>query len=132
MARSRSGTRNTRGPRKPARRPDQGGDSSIQTLEPGARGPIEIPSSITVKELADTLRVNPADIIRELIKSGIFASINQPLDRDTAALVTGELGYEVADARLPEQVEGNGEAPTAEGTKEVLFEEDDPKLLQPR
>jgi translation initiation factor IF-2 len=132
MARSRSGTRNTRGPRKPQRRPEQSAESAVQTIEPSARGPIDIPSSITVKELADLLRVNPADIIRELIKSGIFANINQPLDRDTASLVTGELGYEVADARAPEPVEGNGDAPTAEAAKEVLFEEDDPSQLQPR
>jgi translation initiation factor IF-2 len=131
MARSRSGTRNTRGPRKPPRRPDQG-DSAVQTIEPQARGPIDIPQSITVKELADLLRVNPADIIRELIKSGIFASINQPLDRDTASLVTGELGYEVAEAHVPEQAETDGEGPTTEATKELLFEEDDPSLLQPR
>jgi len=132
MARSRSGTRNTRGPRKPQRRPEQQSDSAVQTLDPSARGPIEIPSSVTVKELADLLTVNPADVIRELIKSGIFANINQPLDRDTAALVTSELGYEVAEVRQPEQVETNGEAPSPEAAKEVLFEEDDPTLLQPR
>jgi translation initiation factor IF-2 len=132
MARSRSGTRNLRGPRKPQRRPEQTTDSSVQTIEPSARGQIEIPSSITVKELADTLRVNPADVIRELIKSNIFASINQPLDRDTASLVTAELGYEVAEARPAESVEGNGEAPTPEAAKEVLFEEDDPSQLKPR
>jgi translation initiation factor IF-2 len=135
MARSRSGTRNTRGPRKPQRRPAaavESGESTVQTLEPGAKAQIEIPQSITVKELADLLRVNPADVIRELIKSGIFANINQPLDRDTASLVTSELGYEVADARVPEAIEGNGEAPTAEAAKEVLFEEDQPSLLVPR
>jgi translation initiation factor IF-2 len=132
MARSRSGTRNLRGPRKPQRRTDQSSDSSVQTIEPTALGPIEIPASITVKELADLLRVNPADVIRELIKSGIFANINQPLDRDTASLVTGELGYEVAEARTPEQAEGNGEAPSTEAAKEVLFEEDDPSLLVER
>ncbi|HUG47486.1 MAG TPA: translation initiation factor IF-2 [Candidatus Limnocylindria bacterium] len=130
MARSRSGTRNMRGPRKPQRRQDQGGDSAVQTIDPQTQGPIDIPASITVKELADLLRVNPADVIRELIKSGIFASINQPLDRDTASLVTGELGYEVAEARLPEQQEGgNGEAPTAEAAKEVLFEADEDASL---
>jgi translation initiation factor IF-2 len=132
MARSRSGTRNLRGPRKPPRRAEQSGEGAVQTLDPAARGPIEIPSSITVKELADTLSVNPADVIRELIKSGIFASINQPLDRDTASLVTGELGFEVAEARAPEQAETNGEAPTSEAAKEVLFEEDDPSLLVAR
>ncbi|MGI8928781.1 MAG: translation initiation factor IF-2 N-terminal domain-containing protein, partial [Candidatus Limnocylindrales bacterium] len=135
MARSRSGTRNTRGPRKPQRRPasDQAtADSAVQTLDPNQRVQVEIPHSITVKELAEALSVNAADVIRELIKSGIFANINQPLDRDTASLVAGELGYEVAEARQPEKVEGNGEAPTPQATKEVLFEEDDDSLLHPR
>jgi translation initiation factor IF-2 len=133
MARSRSGTRNTRGPRKPQRRQDQTqAESQVATIEPGQRGAVEIPSSITVKELADMLSVNPADVIRELIKSGIFASINQPLDRDTASLVASELGFEVAEARAPEKVEGNGEAPTPQAAKEVLFEEDDATLLVPR
>ena len=91
MARSRSGTRNMRGPRKPQRRSsDQNqGDSQVATIEPGQRVAVEIPNSITVKELAELLGVNAADVIRELIKSGIFANINQPLDRDTASLVTG-------------------------------------------
>ncbi len=123
-----------RGPRKPQRRSsgqDQG-DSQVATIEPGQRVAVEIPNSITVKELAELLGVNAADVIRELIKSGIFANINQPLDRDTASLVTGELGFEVAEARVPEKVEGNGEAPTPQATKEVLFEEDDPSLLVPR
>ncbi len=132
MARSRSGTRNTRGPRKPQRRSDQSGESAVQTLDPTARGAVEIPSSITVKELSEVLGVNPADIIRELIKSGIFANINQPLDRDTASLVTSELGFEVAEARAPEKVETNGEAPTPQAAKEVLFEEDEPAQLQAR
>src|SRR4051812_23109099 len=128
MARSRSGTRNMRGPRKPQRRTDQNQSaSSVQTLEPAARGAIEIPNSILVKELAELLGVNAADIIRELIKSGIFANINQPLDRDTASLVTSELGFEVSEARPAEQPgaeQKNGDAPTPQAAKEVLFEED--------
>ena len=72
--------------------------SGVQTLDPRERGAIELPGTITVKELAELLGVNPADIIRELIKSGIFATINQLIDRDTASLVAGELGYEVAEA----------------------------------
>ena len=111
MARSRSGTRNTRGPRKPPRRPDGPHESAVQTVDPTARGSIDIPSSIMVKELAELLGVNPADIIRELIKSGIFASINQVIDRDTATLVTNELGYEVAEpSPTNSTIEASGEA----------------------
>src|SRR4249919_1896827 len=111
MARSRSGTRNTRGPRKPQRRTDGFTESAVQTIDPSARGAVEIPNSIMVKELAELIGVNPADIIRELIKSGIFANINQVIDRDTASLVTSDLGYEVAEARQVEASETNGEAP---------------------
>ncbi len=134
MARSRSGTRGRRGPRKPPRRDGGSGVAQVQLIEPRERGPVELPATITVKELAELLGVNPADVIRELIKSGIFATINQLIDRDTAALVAGELGYEVAEPVVTSAgaAEGNGEAPTPEAAKEVLFEEEDPSLLQPR
>jgi len=135
VARSRSGTRSRRGPRKPPRR-DGAFGSQIQTIDPRERGPIELPGTITVKELAELLGTNVADIIRELIKSGIFATINQLIDRDTASLVASELGYEVAETVAASSngtgpdVEGDG--PATEATKEVLFEDEDPALLQPR
>jgi len=109
---------------------------SVQVADPRERGAIEVPSTITVKELAELLGVNPADVIRELIKSGIFATINQLIDRDTASLVAGELGYEIAEPVLASTTasgrESDGEPAADEATKEVLFEEDDPSLLQPR
>jgi translation initiation factor IF-2 len=136
VARSRSGTRGRRGPRKPPRRDGSGVPSQVQVADPRERGAIELPSTITVKELAELLTVNPADVIRELIKSGIFATINQLIDRDTASLVAGELGYEVAEAVVPVNgagaAEGEEEGAPAAATKEVLYEEDDPSLLQPR
>jgi translation initiation factor IF-2 len=134
VARSRSGTRGRRGPRKPPRR-EGAAQAQVQVADPRERGAIELPGTITVKELAELLGVNPADVIRELIKSGIFATINQLIDRDTASLVAGELGYEVAEAALADVTpssdgETNGVVP--EASKEVLFEEDDESLLQPR
>jgi translation initiation factor IF-2 len=134
VARSRSGTRSRRGPRKPPRR-DVGG-SQVQTIDPRERGPIELPGTITVKELAELLGTNVADIIRELIKSGIFATINQLIDRDTASLVASELGYEVAETVAASSngtgAEAEGEGPAPDAAKEVLFEDEDPALLQPR
>ena len=136
MAKSRSGTRGRRGPRKPPRR-DVGTQGVAAVGDPRERGPIELPSSITVKDLADMLGVNPADVIRELIKSGIFANINQGIDRETASLVAEELGYEVAEAvAVGSSAGADGTAaetaPVSAATKEQLFEEDDPSLLQPR
>jgi translation initiation factor IF-2 len=136
VAKSRSGTRGRRGPRKPPRR-DLGVQGAVSTGDPRERGAIELPSSITVKDLADVLGVNPADVIRELIKSGIFANINQGIDRETASLVAEELGYEVAETAAAGVAVGadgtTAETPPASAaTKEQLFEEDDPSLLQPR
>jgi translation initiation factor IF-2 len=135
VARSRSGTRGRRGPRKPPRR-DGGLASQVQTIDPSERGAIELPGTITVKELAELLTVNVADIIRELIKSGIFATINQLIDRDTASLVASELGYEVAETIAASTngtgPDGEAEGPAPEAAKETLFDEDDAASLQPR
>ncbi|TAK01501.1 MAG: translation initiation factor IF-2 [Chloroflexota bacterium] len=132
VARSRSGTRGRRGPRKPPRREGAFG-ASVQTIDPRERGAIELPATITVKELADLFGVNPADVIRELIKSGIFATINQLIDRDTAALVAGELGYEVAEpvaAAGGDGAEDGADGAVSEASKEELFTEvDDADLV---
>jgi translation initiation factor IF-2 len=127
LARSRSGTRGRRGPRKPQRRDAAFQQAAVQVADPRERGAVELPPTITVKELAELLSVNPADVIRELIKSGIFATINQLIDRDTASLVASELGYEVAE---PQAVGAatNGEdrsEAASEAVKEALFTEDD-------
>ena len=136
MAKSRSGTRGRRGPRKPMRR-DAVTQGTTAVLEPRERAAIELPGSITVKDLADVLGVNPADVIRELIKSGIFANINQGIDRETASLVAEELGYEVAEiAATGSSASNDGSepeaAPVSAATKEQLYEEDEASLLQPR
>jgi len=131
MARSRSGTRGRRGPRKPQRRDGAFAQAAVQVADPRERGAVELPATITVKELAELLGVNPADVIRELIKSGIFATINQLIDRDTASLVAGELGYEIAEPQAAGTAtagEDGQEAPAA-AAKEELFTEDDPDKL---
>jgi len=115
VARSRSGTRGRRGPRKPPRRDGAFPNSNVQVADPKDRGAIELPATITVKELAELLAVNPADVIRELIKSGIFATINQLIDRDTASLVATELGYEVAEAEAPAAEDGMFRVPPVLG-----------------
>ena len=135
MARSRSGTRGRRGPRKPPRR--AGGPfvaGGVAVVDPAERGAIELPATITVKELAELLVVSPADIIRELIKSGIFATINQLIDRDTASLVAEELGYEVAEPNASvADTDEESSGPPAEAEKVQLWEEDaDDVNLVPR
>ena len=133
MARSRSGTRGRRGPRKPMRRDGAFPSSGVQTADPRERGAVELPATITVKELAELFGVNPADVIRELIKSGIFATINQLIDRDTAALVAGELGFEVAEPQLSfgadSGEDGEEGAPSDAAKEELFIEADDEDLV---
>ena len=132
MARSRSGTRGRRGPRKPQRR-EGGAFTPVSVAEPRDRAPVVLPPTITVKELSELLAVNAADVIRELIKSGIFATINQLIDRDTAGAVSTELGFDLAEPEAPAAAaeDERTEAP-APATKETLFVDGDPALLLPR
>jgi translation initiation factor IF-2 len=54
---------------------------------------VELPPSITVKQLADVLKVEPVKIIKQLMRKGIMANINQTLDFDTASITATDLGY---------------------------------------
>jgi translation initiation factor IF-2 len=123
MARSRSGTRVRRGPRKPPRRAGFT-PGAVSVVDPTERGPVELPGTITVKDLADLLGTSSAEIIRELIKSGIFATINQLIDRDTASLVAEELGYEVAETVAAGEDEDEDSSAPAEAAKEQLWDEE--------
>ncbi|OGO35255.1 MAG: translation initiation factor IF-2 [Chloroflexi bacterium RBG_16_56_8] len=60
---------------------------------------VELPDNLTVRDLAAELKVSPIDIIRKLMANGVMANINQPIDFDTAALVAGELGFEVKEQK---------------------------------
>jgi len=54
---------------------------------------VEIPELINLGELAQRMSVKAAEVIRVLLKMGVIATINQPIDQDTAVLVVEELGH---------------------------------------
>jgi len=60
---------------------------------------VEIPPSITVRQLADVLKVEPTRIIKQLMRKGIMANINQNLDFETASITATELGYVTKTAK---------------------------------
>ena len=64
---------------------------------------MELPKTLTVKQLADQMAIDPVNVIKELIRSGVMANINQSIDFDTAAAVAVELGFTVT--ALPEAEE---------------------------
>jgi len=55
---------------------------------------IEIPNSIGVRQLADLLQVSAVDIIKQLMRNGIFANINQIINYEAAAAVAAAFGHE--------------------------------------
>ncbi len=56
---------------------------------------IKIPEEITVGDLATLLRRTAAEVIKEMFKLGVMASVNQAIDFDTAEIVATELGAKV-------------------------------------
>jgi len=55
---------------------------------------VEIPHTLGIRQLADLLQASAIDIIKQLMRSGIMANINQVIDYEAAAAVATGLGYE--------------------------------------
>ena len=56
---------------------------------------VEIPDEIAVGELASRMKKTAAEVVKQLFKLGVFASVSDVIDYDTAALVAMELGCKV-------------------------------------
>ena len=56
---------------------------------------VSIPDEINVGEFAQRMKRTAADVIKELMKLGVMASISQTIDFDTAAIVAEEMGAKV-------------------------------------
>ncbi|MBR4550182.1 MAG: translation initiation factor IF-2 N-terminal domain-containing protein, partial [Oscillospiraceae bacterium] len=56
---------------------------------------VEIPDEISVGELASRMKKTASEVIKQLMKLGVFASVSEIIDYDTAALVAMELGCKV-------------------------------------
>jgi translation initiation factor IF-2 len=70
--------------------------------KPGLKkGPpqVELPPSITVKQLADILKVEPIKVIKQLMRKGIMANVNQTIDFDTASITAADFGYDAKAAK---------------------------------
>lgn len=64
---------------------------------------VEMGETITVAELAKGMGIKANEVIKKLMNLGVMATINQPLDYDTAALVASEFDYEVKKVGFTEE-----------------------------
>jgi len=80
---------------------------------------IKISETITVGELAKRMGIKANDLIRALMKMGMMATINHPLDVDTAILLANEFGYEIENVAvdLDEILESEPDAPESLETR---------------
>ncbi|RLC86121.1 MAG: translation initiation factor IF-2 [Chloroflexi bacterium] len=90
---------------------------------------IEIPDSLTVRQLAELTAVSPIVVIKELMSAGVMANINQHIDYETAAIVAQEMGFEPRE-ETPDVEEEVEEGPTR--LWERLYAHEDPAKLKPR
>jgi translation initiation factor IF-2 len=83
------------------------GDSRDQRDDHGQSAPTEariievhVPETITVAELAHKMSIKASEVIKHLMKLGQMATMNQPLDQDTAMIVVEEMGHKAVVAAL--------------------------------
>ena len=87
----------------------QAPDQTVSTAEAPR---VTIPPAVVISDLAGLLGITPVDVIKELMKNGVMATINQVVDFDTAAVVAADLGY------TPEEEGGEEAAAAAPGEDE--------------
>jgi translation initiation factor IF-2 len=86
---------------------DTRGGEFAQPTAP-VRRDVQIPETITVGELANRMAVKANEVIKTMMKMGVMATINQPIDQDTAQLVVEEFGHTAVRLRedaLEEQIQ---------------------------
>ncbi|MDP2953805.1 MAG: translation initiation factor IF-2 [Chloroflexota bacterium] len=110
-------------PRTAANRPKAPNTPPAPEEKAGARPNVGLPPTVTVKQLADLLQTTPVAIIKQLIRHGVMASINQVINYNAAAAVATELGIDVKEeTRVSAKLAG----------KRHAVVEEDAALLKPR
>jgi translation initiation factor IF-2 len=108
------GPRPGKGKRRQPERVQIGKKTEI-TIPKAIKRIIKISETITVGELAKRMGIKATDLIRALMKMGVMATINHPLDFDTATILATDFGYEIENVALDidEMLEAAPDAPEA-------------------
>ena len=57
---------------------------------------VALPPNIIVKDLAAKLKLSVVDVVKDLIKNGVMAAMNEEIDFDTASVVAADFGFEAS------------------------------------
>jgi translation initiation factor IF-2 len=104
------------------RMPETGRRAAVAERAPVLREPREITvtEGVTVRELAQKLDLRAKDLLKELVESGVFATINQVLDVPTATKLAGQFNATVKAVAFEEQL------------AEEVVQEAGPEKVEPR
>ena len=100
-----------------------------QTVSAAEAPRVTIPPAVVISDLAGLLGITPVDVIKELMKNGVMATINQVVDFDTAAVVAADLGYSPEEEGGEEATASAGEGESAPLSRRIIEEGED---AQPR
>ncbi|MDD3498345.1 MAG: translation initiation factor IF-2 [Candidatus Moranbacteria bacterium] len=90
---------------------------------------VKLPNPVTVKKFAEVLELPVSNVITELMKNGIMATINEEIDFETASIIAEDLGFEAKEDMEVHE----GEAITLERLIDICKKEQDSKeKLSPR
>ena len=78
------------------------GNNAVEETAPETNN-LLLPDTLSVHELANLMEEDPIDVIKELIRQGVMANINQVIDFDIASKVTQAYGFEAQ--RLGEDID---------------------------
>ena len=104
---------------------DEPGRGQRGRRERGERRPAQprtlvLPSTMTVQYLAEVLNQSAIDVIKQLMRNGIMANMNQVIDYKVATLVTTALGVRTNMAPEPTAATGRASAGNVEDGEENL------------
>ncbi len=78
---------------------------------------ISLPPALTVKQLGELLEVNAVDIIKQLMRNGMMANINQTIDFNVASIIADNFGFKVKRQPAPVKPKSTPAAKAAKGGK---------------
>ncbi len=87
--------RMSRIPRKKRAQPGKEQKKTEITTPKASKRIVRIAEVVTVGDLAKSIGVKAAEVVKKLMEQGMMANVNQVLDTDTATLIAAEFGYNV-------------------------------------
>ena len=86
------------GGRRRGRRREGGPQARTAPILAPPGGPIELPPTIAVQDLGERLSLSGVDVVKQLMRNGVMASLTQVVDYETAALVATDYGFQPSQA----------------------------------